>query len=285
MPNAKSFFYNACALVFLFTFCIVAVSADGVSRDTSSKTSLRVCADPNNLPFSNDKLEGFENEILALISEKLNRPLKYTWFPQTIGYVRNTLQLNRCDLISGITVTNERVQNTNPYYHSVYSLVYLKTDQPVPIDFSDQFYQGKKIGLVAGTPAANLMAAYGLLPQIVPYHLTIDTRYFSVGQKMIDDLVTNVIDAAIIWGPIAGFYADKSDKEIVVVPLVEEQKNIKLDFGITMAVRYNDQDFKLEVNQVLADIEPEITVILNKYNVPLINNLGQIIQVELSESN
>jgi len=180
-------------------------AADGLTRGAVSTTTLRVCADPNNLPFSNDKLEGFENKIINLVAEKLDRPVVYTWFPQTVGYVRNTLQLHECDLISGITTTNERVQNTNPYYHSIYTLVYANSDDPLPPDFSNQIYQQKRIGIVAGTPPGNLMARHGLLSRIQPYQLMVDTRYYSASEQMVNDIKNKVIDAAIIWGPIAGY--------------------------------------------------------------------------------
>ena len=265
------------SVVLVLFFMQSANAAGTTSRDTISSNALRVCADPSNLPFSNDKLEGFENKILALIAKKLDKPLSYSWFPQTVGYVRNTLQLHKCDLISGITTSNERVQNTNPYYHSIYSLVYVAKNGPLPTDLSDEIFRSKSIGIVAGTPAANLMVKYGLLGQIAPYQLTVDTRYFSPGQKMIDDLIKEEIDAAIIWGPIAGYFANLVEQDIVVEPLVEESRKLTLDFSITMAVRYGDQQFKQHINDVLDELKPQIISILQEYNVPLVNNLGEVI--------
>ena len=267
-------------VISLWVFCFSISSsnaADAITRETLSSTTLRVCADPNNLPFSNDKLEGFENKIIELIADKLKKPITYTWFPQTMGYVRNTLQLHECDLISGITTTNERVQNTNPYYHSIYTLVYL-SEKPLPTDFSDPVFRNKKIGVVAGTPAANVLARYGLLQQLEPYQLMVDTRFFSIGEQIIDDITKNKIDAAIIWGPIAGYYSNKSTKKLTVVPLTEESKNIKLDFSITMAVRFNDQQWKDRINQTLKQNTDAILTILKKYHVPLLNNRGELIQ-------
>ena len=253
-------------------------AADSITRGTTSTTTLRVCADPNNLPFSNENLQGFENKIISLIADKLDKPVTYTWFPQTFGFVRNTLQLHECDLISGITTTNERVQNTNPYYHSIYTLVYAKENIALPIDFTDQIYQQKKIGIVAGTPAASLMAKYGLLANIQPYQLMVDTRYYSAGKQMIDDIVKGNIDAAIIWGPIAGYLALGAEKELVIVPLIEESKSLQLDFSITMAVRFNDQEWKEQINNVLNQSKAEIYSILKQFNVPLLNNKGEVIE-------
>lgn len=264
--------------IFQVLFLAGAHAADGLSRGTTSTTALRVCADPNNLPFSNENLQGFENKIIALIAEKLDKPVTYTWFPQTVGFVRNTLQLHECDLISGITTTNERVQNTNPYYHSIYTLVYAKENIALPVDFSHQIFQQKKIGIVAGTPAASLMAKYGLLGNIQPYQLMVDTRYYSAGKQMIEDIENGNIDAAIIWGPIAGYLSLGAKKELAVVPLIEESKSLQLDFSITMAVRFNDQEWKEQINNVLSQNKAEIYSILREFNVPLLSNKGEIIE-------
>ena len=272
----KRNFKYSCLILVLFVFGNT-ISADTTTRGTITTTSLRVCADPSNLPFSNDKLEGFENKIIEIISAELEKPVHYTWYPQSVGYVRNTLQLHQCDLITGITIGNERVQNTNPYYHSIYTLVYSLKNEPLPLDFSDPIYKSKKIGIVAGTPAANLMVKYGLLAQIKPYQLTVDTRHFSSGQQIINDIENDVIDAAIVWGPIAAYYAGLSKEEIAVIPLIEETKSLTLDYGITMAVRFNDQDWKHQVNEILKNKEDEISSVLKEFKVPLLDKVGQLI--------
>ena len=265
-----------CIILVLLQACAI-VSADTTTRGTMSTNSLRVCADPSNLPFSNDKLEGFENKIIEIIGGELEKPIHYTWYPQSTGYVRNTLQLHQCDLITGITIGNERVQNTNPYYHSIYTLVYPLKNDPLSLDFSDPVYKNKTIGIVAGTPAANLMVKYGLLANIKPYQLMVDTRHFSSGKQIIEDIESGVIDAAIVWGPIAAYYANLSKEDIAVIPLIEETKSLTLDYGITMAVRFNDQDWKHRVNEILKNNESEIISILHDYKVPILNNAGQLI--------
>lgn len=270
-------------LLHYFCLCLLLVvyvqnsAADTTTRSTITTSTLRVCADPNNLPFSNEKLEGFENKVIDIIAAELGKPVHYTWFPQTVGYVRNTLQVNECDLITGITTGNERVQNTNPYYRSIYTLVYAQKNGPLPLDFSDPEYQNKTIGVVAGTPAANLMAKYGLLAQIKPYQLTVDTRYFSTGEQIIDDIENDVIDAAIVWGPIAGYYANLSNENMAIIPLTVETNSLTLDYSITMAVRYNDQDWKHKINEILSLKKPEILSVLMDYHVPLLDNVGQLI--------
>ena len=273
----NQFFKQLCIIVVLFNYCAI-VSAETTSRGTITTNSLRVCADPSNLPYSNEKLEGFENKIIELIADELQKPVHYSWYPQSIGFVRNTLQVNDCDLIAGITTGNERVQNTNPYYRSIYTLVYAEKNGPLSLDFSDPDYKNKIIGVVAGTPAANLMAKYGLLAQIKPYQLTVDTRRYSTGQQMITDIENEVIDVGILWGPIAGYYANLSDQKISVVPLIDETKSLTLDYSISMAVRFNDQDWKHQINEILSKKETEIQAILKQYNVPLLNKVGEILE-------
>ncbi len=259
------------------SFSVNIHSADMVTRSAFSTTTLRVCADPNNLPFSNKAQEGFENKIIALIADELGLPIQYTWFPQTVGYIRNTLQIHRCDLISGITTSSERVQNTNPYYYSVYALVYPE-EETLPTDFSNPIYRDKKIGVVAGTPPVRMLAMHGLLSQVIPYQLTVDTRNFSPATQAIKDVDEGLSDAAIIWGPIAGYYTQHNKRKLVVRPLVGLGKDFTLGFRITMAVRFNDQELKKKINQILSDRETDIISILKQYHVPILNNLGQQIQ-------
>src|ERR1700752_3029568 len=184
---------------------------------------LRVCADPRNLPFSNDKGEGFENNLGELFAEKLQKKLSYTYFPQATGFVRMTLGAHRCDVIMGFPQGDDLAQGTNPYYRTAYALV---ARQGGGLDdvatLGDTRLKGKHIGIVAGTPPATNMAANGLMADAKSYPLMIDTRFDSSAQAMIEDLTSGKIDAAILWGPIAGFYAKKASPPLHVTPLVKE---------------------------------------------------------------
>src|SRR5438128_447806 len=172
---------------------------------------LRVCADPHNLPFSNEKLEGFENKLAELFAEELNKKLDYMYFPQATGFVRMTLGAYRCDVIMGFPQGDDLVQGTNPYYRTAYALV-AKSGSGLDdvATLGDARLKGKHIGIVAGTPPATNMAANGLMPDAKSYPLMIDTRLDSSAEAMIDDLNSGKIDAAILWGPLAGFYARKT---------------------------------------------------------------------------
>jgi quinoprotein dehydrogenase-associated probable ABC transporter substrate-binding protein len=152
---------------------------------------LRVCADPRNLPFSNDKGEGFENKLAELFAEKLNKKLDYMYFPQATGFVRMTLGAHRCDVIMGFPQGDDLVQGTNPYYRTAYSLVARQgsgLDEVTTLE--DERLKGKHIGIVAGTPPGTNMAVNGLMANAKPYQLMVDTRLDSSAEAMINDLMS-----------------------------------------------------------------------------------------------
>src|SRR5215469_7447568 len=173
---------------------------------------LRVCADPRNLPFSNEKGEGFENKLAELFAAKLQKKLDYMYFPQATGFVRVTLGAHRCDVIMGYPQGDDLVQGTNPYYRTAYALI---SKPGAGLDdvttLEDPKLKGKHIGIIAGTPPATNMALAGLMTNAKPYPLMIDTRVDSSAEAMISDLTAGTIDAGILWGPMAGFYARKSN--------------------------------------------------------------------------
>ena len=258
-------------------FCVPTLHAAQTGRQALTTSQLRVCADPANLPYSNEALEGFENKVIALVAEKLEREVHYTWYPQSTGFVRNTLRLRECDLISGITTTSEKVQNTNPYYQSVYTMVYRAEGDIEATQMSDPALSALKLGVVAGTPPANIIASLVLLGNVHPYQLMADTRRDRPAEQAIKDVAAGVIDVAFIWGPIAGYNAARSDVPLKVVPLLNEAKHARLAFRVSMAVRYNETDWKRRVNQVLKELKPQIDEILIDYNIPLINDRGDLI--------
>ena len=167
---------------------------------------LRVCADPHNLPFSNDKGEGFENKLAELFAEKLNKKLDYMYFPQATGFVRMTLGAHRCDVIMGFPQGDDLVQGTNPYYRTAYALVAKPGSGLEDVaTLEDERLKGKHIGIVAGTPPGTNMAVNGLMANAKPYQLMVDTRIDSSAEAMTGDLIAGKIDAGILGGPMAGF--------------------------------------------------------------------------------
>jgi quinoprotein dehydrogenase-associated probable ABC transporter substrate-binding protein len=233
---------------------------------------LRVCADPRNLPFSNDKGDGFENKLGELFAEKLQKKLDYAYYPQAAGFVRMTLAAHRCDVIMGYPQGDDLVQGTNPYYRTAYALV---AKQGSGLDevatLADARLKGKHIGIVAGTPPATNMTANGLMAEAKSYALMVDTRIDSSAETMINDLTSGKIDAAILWGPIAGFYAKKVNPPLHVTPLVKETTGPRLVYRIGMAVRPADQNWKRQLNRLIQENQPAINRILLDFGVPLLD--------------
>ena len=210
-----------------------------------------MCADPANMPFSNQKDEGFENKIANIIGQELGVPVEYTWFPQAMGFTRSTLLAKRCDLIIGTGQGNDLVLNTNALYRSAYALVYPKGKGLDGVDsIFDPRLKGKRIGVMISTPPADLVNKAGLMGKAKAYRLMVDRRYDSPAEDMIKDIRSGDIDAGVLWGPIAGYYANKGGEKLDVVPLVKDTKSGgHLEFRITMGVRQGDDLWKRQAQR------------------------------------
>ena len=190
----------------------------GAAGELVDPDMLRVCADPSNMPFTDESGEGFENKLAELVAAKTGRKsVAYTWFPMVTGFVRNTLRANRCDIIMGYAQGDELVQNTNAYYRSSYVLVHPKGSGLDGVEtIEDPKLAGKRIGVVESTPPTANMAATKLMRTAKIYPLAVDTRLTpSMGEVMIKDMLAGTIDAAVMWGPMAGYYAKKSGADLV----------------------------------------------------------------------
>jgi quinoprotein dehydrogenase-associated probable ABC transporter substrate-binding protein len=282
-------------LLFTLIAIVATLAGSGISRaQTNDSTDLsielvdpkvlRVCADPRNLPFSNDKGEGFENKLGELFAEKLQKKLEYMYFPQAVGFVRMTLGAHRCDVIMGFPQGDDLVQGTNPYYRTAYALV---AKQGSGLDevatLADPRLKGKHIGIVAGTPPATNMTANGLMVDAKSYPLMIDTRLDSSADAMIKDLTSGTIDAAILWGPMAGFYAKNANPPLHVTPLVKETTGPRLAFRIGMGVRSADQNWKRQLNRLIQENQPAINKILLDFGVPLLDENDRPIGAETAK--
>jgi len=242
---------------------------------------LRVCADPRNLPFSNEKGEGFENKLGELFAEKLQKKLDYMYFPQATGFVRMTLAAHRCDVIMGFPQGDDLVQGTNPYYRTAYALVAKQGSGLDDVEtLEDARLKGKHIGIVAGTPPATNMAVAGLMANARPYPLMIDTRFDSSSAAMIKDLTSGEIDAGVLWGPMAGYYAKQASPPLHVTPLVKETSGPRLAFRIGMGVRPADQNWKRQLNRLIQENQPAINKILLDFGVPLLDENDRPITAE-----
>lgn len=273
----------AIAAIFAGSGMAHAQTTDGpdLSIELVDPNVLRVCADPRNLPFSNDKGEGFENKLGELIADKLHKKLDFAYFPQAVGFVRMTLGAHRCDVIMGFPQGDDLVQGTNPYYRTAYALVAKEGSGLEDVaTLGDSRLKGKHIGIVAGTPPATNMTANGLMANAKSYPLMIDTRLDSSAEAMIGDLTSGKIDAGILWGPMAGYYAKKASPPLHVTPLVKETAGPKLAFRIGMGVRPADQNWKRLLNRVIQENQPAINRILLDYGVPLLDENDRPIGAE-----
>lgn len=246
--------------------------ADDLSVELIDPHVLRVCADPRNMPFSNEKGEGFENKLAELLAAKLQKRLDYVFFPQATGFVRMTLGAHRCDVIMGFPQGDDIAQGTNPYYRTSYALVTKDGSGLEDVaTLEDSRLKDKRIGIVAGTPPATNMAVNGLMAKAKPYPLMIDTRIDSSASAMMKDLAAGDIDAAVLWGPMAGFYAKSADPPLHIAPLVKETTGPRLVYRIGMGVRSGDQNWKRLLNRLIQENQPAINKVLLDFGVPLLD--------------
>jgi quinoprotein dehydrogenase-associated probable ABC transporter substrate-binding protein len=246
--------------------------------DLVNRTALRVCADPANMPFSNEAGEGFENKIADIVAGEFKIPVEYTWFPQATGFIRQTLFSKRCDVVIGYAQGDELVLNTNHFYRSAYALVYRPGGALDGVDsLADPRLRGRRIGVTAGTPPGSVMARLGLIEHAKPYPLMVDRRYDSPGERMIGDIRSGEIDAGVLWGPIAGYFAARGGDKLQVVPLLKEVGTPRMAYRITFGVRNLEDEWKHQLNAVIAGRQGDIDAVLLQFGVPLIDEQNNLI--------
>jgi len=249
------------------------------------QTAVRVCADAHNLPYSNDKLEGFDNKIAAIIGEELGLPVEYYWFPQRIGFGRNTIKKVDaetgkflCDLAMSIPAERGMYSPTTAYFKSIDALVY-RTGEGYEIneisDIAKLKEQGKrlKIGLFDRAIATEQLIKDGVDDQIEYYQMMTGDARINSGRIISEELASGKVDVAFAWGPIAGFYAGQSDVAMKVVPLNEIGSDYIFSFG--MGVRHQDKAWKELLNKVLEKRKDDIAKIVSQYDMPSLANVKQ----------
>ena len=254
-------------------------SAQEITGEFGVKTSLRICADPNNLPYSAQNNEGYENKIADLFAKKLgNIPVTYSWYPMTSGFVRRTLDAKTCDLIVTFPAIHEFVQNSNPFYNSSYVFMSLEEKNiNIKTLFDPEIKEKKyKIGIIHATPPTSYVAKYKLFEQVKFYRQAADPRKQKPWVDITNDLVDGKIDIAILWGPLAGYEAKKAKKPITIVPLTKEEtvSRGKLVYRFTMGIRKNEPEWEKTINNLIKDNQEEINEILREYGIPLLDKLG-----------
>ena len=269
---------------------LVATASASVLADPAL-TAFRPCIDPSNLPFANEKGEGFENRIADLFARKLGIPVQSYAFPQRMNFIRNTLRYRlpgedfRCDIVMSVPASYDQAWPTAPYYRSTYALVYRKghgLDQvqsgsdlvALPADVRGKL----TIGIYDRSPAAYWLVKHGMEAQAKPFPMMSPDPDRYPGEIIDKDLAQGRIDAAIVWGPIAGYFAKRvHDVDLVVIPL-QSEPGVKFDYAIAMGVRQGDAEWRATVDKLIAENKPAITAILREYDVPLVDERGESIK-------
>jgi mxaJ protein len=264
---------------------LAALTAGAAAQDPpAARTALRVCQDPNNLPFSNVKGEGIENKIAEVFGKSLGLPVVYYSFPQRLAFIRNTLKFKLpgqeypCDIVIGVPAEYDQVSATKPYYRSTYALVFPKGKGLDQVASGEDFLKvdpaklsKMRIGIYDRSPASAWLAKHKLVDQGVPYPVMNADPDQYPGEIIEKDLAAGKIDVAIVWGPIAGYYAQRvKTPELAVVPLKSEP-GVQFDYQIAMGVRYGEREWKQQVEGLIESNRSQIQAILKDYGVPVVD--------------
>lgn len=276
---SKPLSFAALAMAMLTTTapCVGTASAQ-VMPDMVSRTALRVCSDPSNLPFSNREKEGFENKIADIIAEQLKKPVRYFWAPSGPGFVRNTLNSDLCDVVMGYTIGSELVQSTNPYYRSTYVIVAPKGSPLNGIEtLDDPKLKDHQLGVFAATPPVDVLLSKGLIGKTTVYPLIVDHRFDSPLNTLVGDLQAKKIDAAIVWGPLVGLAVKQSNGNLMMTPLLKDLGRQDFSYRISLGIRHDEPDWKHKLEAVIRARAGDINKVLADFNVPLLDNAGHLI--------
>jgi quinoprotein dehydrogenase-associated probable ABC transporter substrate-binding protein len=245
----------------------------------------KVCADPDNLPFSNEKGEGFENKLVDLIASKFGMQVTYVWLPSVTGYFSALPGSAGCDILMGYAQGAGLIEDTNPYYRTSYVLLYRQDDKSLAglESLADPRLKQKTIGIIARTPPASIMATNGLTSNARLFEAESDTGSPHSALEIINAIASGKIDAGVLWGPLGGYYAQSSKVPLTMVPLVKEKAGPATIYGITMGVHPNEPEWKHRLNKLIAENQTDINAMLAEYNVPLLDENGNLIEPPAAE--
>jgi len=263
-------------LIILLGLFSMTISSSLVGSVWGAETKeLRVCGDPDNLPFSNKNREGFENKIAEVIAKEVGAELTYYWWPHQRGLIRNTLRAGQCDVLISVPQGWEQVLWTRPYYRSGYVIVYPKAKGHKITSLDDPVLKQLKIGVYINSPPAEALAEKGIVKNVVGYNLLYDYKQDRPG-KIIEDLIAGELDVAAVWGPLAGYSVKKSKaSHLEVVPLVDGSPATPFTFEFSMGVREGNKALKAQLEEALGKRQAEIRKVLEDYGVPLLPLLAK----------
>ena len=255
------------------------------AQDAAPKReALKVCQDPNNLPFSNTRGEGIENRIAEVFGKALGLPVTYYSFPQRLAFIRNTLRYKLpgqdypCDIVMGVPVGFDQVSVTKPYYRSTYAMVFPAGRGLDGVRSGEDFLKldqaqlrKLRIGVYDRSPASEWLSRHGLVENGVPYAILNPDPEQYPGEIIERDLAAGRIDVAIVWGPIAGFYAKRVRNPALTVVPMRSEPGVKFDFEMAMGVRYGEREWKEQVERLIETQRPAIAAILEEFGVPVVD--------------
>ncbi len=261
----------------------IAIAEDSKTKE---RPVLKVCADPELMPFSNKREEGLENKIAELLAKELGAELKYEWFPQRMGFIRNTLRseengVYKCDLVMSVPEHFELAATTKPYYASTYSMVYIKgrgldsVTEPVMLETLNNERKDIRFGLFDRGPAQIWVFKHNLMDNMVPYQFQIGDARLNPTEIILNDLYDGKFDVTIVWGPTAAYFAtqNKDRGEMVIIPLDDDDPKLpemKFVYNMSMAVRFGDNEWKEQLNGLIDEHQEDINDIISSYGIPII---------------
>lgn len=279
MNDARSQFMKSSLPVLVFAPLLLCAGASAAPSHEAraGRTTLKVCSDPNNLPFSNEKQEGFENRIAELVARDMGATLEYTWWVQRRGYIRNSLRARKCDVMIGVPTGLNMLLTTRPYYRSTYAFVSRKGLRPVE-SFEDPRLKTLRVGVqiigddFANSPPAHALSHRGIVTNVRGYTVIGNYREPNPPSRIIHAVEKGEIDVGIAWGPLAGYFAKKSSVPLRVTPVSPQidVPYLPFVFDIAMGVRRGESAFRDSLDNVLMRRKPEIDRILTSYGVPLV---------------
>jgi mxaJ protein len=261
----------------------LALSFAASAADEPQEKILRVCQDPNNLPFSHKDQTGFENKIAQLFAQDLGWKLETTWYPQRMGFIRNTLKGKepnsekfKCDLVTSVSSDFDLGLATKPYYSSTYAMVFIKgrglDDVKTPEDLLKLDAEKRKklrLGVFARSPVADWLLKNNMIELVVPFAPQTGDPEKYPGEIVEKELVAGNIDAAFVWGPIGGYFGKKSATPMSVLPFKQNDPEMPMQFNIAMGVRYGEKPWRDQIDKLIEKNKTKIEAIMNDYGVPL----------------
>ena len=265
-----------CTILLIFLGCLRSATAPGAAAEEARQ--LRVCSDPNNLPFSNEAKEGFENKLADLVAAELGEPVIYNWHAQRRGFIRETLKAGVCDVVIGVPQLLEMVSTTRPYYRSGYVFVSLTGRNLDISSIKDPRLKSLKIGVQLigndgfNTPPSHALAAQGIVDNLVGYTVYGDYREQNPAARIVTAVEHGDVDIAAVWGPLAGYFAKQSPVPLTVTPITETAAFTPLifEYDISMGVRKGDAARKAALDEIIVRKRPQIKALLADYGVPLL---------------